>query len=86
MARQKQSVLSVNTANKKEMKFKVDPRLEEDLRRLDERIAREAPDKLFDRNAVVERALKRALDEANEVLDAARPAPASASEPPVSVR
>ena len=85
MARQKQSVLSVNIANKKVMQFKIDPKLEDGLKALDERIAREAPDKVFDRNAVVEKALKKAMDEANQVLDGVSRAPASASQRPVSV-
>jgi hypothetical protein len=70
MPRRKHSVLSQNTAHKKTMQFKVDPKIGEELEALDERLARENPDKLLDRHEVVETALRQAIAEANRELDA----------------
>jgi len=52
------------------LKVQIPKDLLENLNRLDERLAREAPDMLFDRAAVVEDALRIALKSAHQALDA----------------
>jgi hypothetical protein len=52
------------------LKVQIPKDLLENLNRLDERLAREAPDMRFDRAAVVEDALRIALKSAHQTLDA----------------
>jgi len=69
MARRKESVLTQSASVKRTIQFKIDPVLDDALKAVLERIAKEAPDKDFDRNAIVEAALKRGIDMANAELD-----------------
>ena len=84
MGRKKHWVLSENTAHKKPVQFKIDPSIESQLRALDERIAREAPDKVLDRNVVVEEALREAIREATEFLDGLKGTDGPATKRPAS--
>ena len=52
------------------LKVQIPKDLLENLNRLDERLATEAPDMQFDRAAVVEDALRDALKQAHQTLDA----------------
>ena len=68
MTRKKVSVLSDNGALAK-MEFRIDEQVQKDLKALEERLDRAAPRKKFERDRVVETALRKAIQEANEELD-----------------
>jgi hypothetical protein len=77
MGRNRESVLAQSASARRSLTIKVDPAVEEELKRLKDRLKREAPTKDFDVAAVITPGLLRSIRAAHAELDAlagARPA------------
>ena len=70
MGRRKESVLAQSASAKRALKLNIDPEVDDELQKLNRRLEKEAPLKIFDVAAVITPGLRRAIKVANQELDA----------------